>query len=468
MIDQNNNEYNLMLPVWSKNRKAESGNTAIKGAGKTYLPIMNGHNDNDYEHYKQRALYYNFVGRTTTGLKGTVFRKEPVVTLPDSMSTYIEGVTQSGETLTGFMQKVVKEVINPSRVGILIDYPSQSTENMSISDVEQSNIKPYVSMYVAESIINWREEVVKNKNVLTMAVIKEVIEKENANDKYKNDTINQYRVLELIEGAYTVSVYQANGKSEPSLIESVTPRVNGATLDYIPFYIINQNGISNNITSKPVVDDLTDINIAHYVNSADYENALHWSGVRTVIVSGWPEDKALELGKAMAIPEGAKAYFLVAPTDDALTKGMSEKERIMVSLGANLITSQANATTATSSLIQHQGEVSVITDIANNVSNVMTTVMRTVAEWIGASDKEKDSVSVKLNVDFNPLKMTGQDALAMVSVWQQGGIDKNTLYYNYRKGELIPETTSNADLDENIKAEQAERESNLLNVPQFE
>ena len=51
-------EYNEMSPIWAKNRAAEAGGATIKGAGETFLPKPNGQDDDDYNRYKKRAVYY--------------------------------------------------------------------------------------------------------------------------------------------------------------------------------------------------------------------------------------------------------------------------------------------------------------------------------------------------------------------------------------------------------------------------
>ena len=460
-VSTTNKQYNTMLPIWNKTRSAESGSNAIKGGGTKYLPQLNGHEDDDYDKYKGRTVYYNFTGKTATGLKGMVFRKEPVIQISDELTDISEHITPDGKSLTDLMQSVVSELINPSRVGILMDLPVQSTDGMTMQQVSELNIQPYLSMYVAESIINWRTETINNVKMLTMCVLKEESEEVNESDRFTTTATVNYRVLELIDNVYTVTIYDDGG----SIIgESIQPVINGVNLNYIPFWILNQNGESIDIVSKPVIDDIADINIAHYVNSADYENALHWSGVRTVIVEGWPEDQDIKMGSAFGVPLGAKAYFLTAPTDDALSSAMERKEGIMVSMGASLITKATGDVTATSSVIQHQGEMSTITDIANNVSRVMTMIMKIFNGWIGNEDSS--DINIKLNIDYNPLKMTGQEALALMQVFQGGGIDRNTLNYNYRKGEIIPANVSDEDLDANIKKEASDNEANLFNIPQ--
>ena len=462
-VSHKREEYLRYYPIWEKVRNAELGTESIKGAGERYLPKPNGIDEDDYAKYKKRAVYYNFVGRTCKGLKGMIFRKPPINKLPESMESYRDSITQDGKTITDFEADIVKELINPSRCGILLDAPEVDNNNLSIAEAEAMNIKPYLSLYKAESIINWRTSVINNVNQLSMCVLTEAVNEPNKNDKYKLDAYIQYRVLELIDGVYTVSIYRsknADSKGE-EFVRSYEPIFNGEKLAYIPFWILGASGIENDIIDKPILSDLADVNISHYVNSADNENALHWNGLPTIFVSGWPDDMALELGGAKGIPEGSTVTLIQPSAGGAITTAMIEKEKNMVALGANLITSSANTNsqTATSVLIQQQGETSIIGEIAQIVGRVMTEIMNVIAD---INNIEDDDIYCSLNVDFNPQRMSGSDAMALVQAWQAGAFDRNVLNYNLKQGEVIPSETDTEEMINNIKDEQSEREESLL------
>jgi hypothetical protein len=468
-VSKPRNEYNATLPLWEKARDAEAGGLKIKAGNEKYLPKPSGIDVNDYKNYVDRAVYYNFTGRTADGLKGMLFRKPPIVKFPDAAEDYNNSVSQDGQSLIDFTQDVVKELINPSRCGILLDAPNQEGENITVAQAEEQNLKPYLCLYNAESIINWRTETINNKSVLSMCVLVENIAKEDTADKFKLNYITQYRVLELVDGVYTVSIYKSQAKNSlDKTLESATfetsyvPRFNGETLDYIPFWILGVNGVSPDITNAPVMLDLIDVNIAHYRNSADNENALHWNGTPTLIVSGWPEDKPVVVGGAIGVPTDANVQLVEPTAGGLLPDAMVKKQNIMAILGANLITSEAQTdVTATSTLIQHQGDTATISDIGQTVSRIMTEILKVVAEALGESP---DDVSFALNLDFNPKKMTGADALALVQVWQSGGIDKTELNYNFKQGEIIRANRDEEEMEANIEQEQNDREQSLLSA----
>lgn len=440
-VETVNPSYAKYYAIWLKNRDAEEGSDAVKSKGEVYLPKSSGWDKEYYDNYKKRAVYYNFVSRTINALKGMLFRKSPMVTLPPELEYCVNNVTKDGQGIVDFAQSLVSEIINPSRVGVLVDYPSVDTSDMSIAQAEELNIRPYLSMYKAETIINWRTSVINNKEQLSLVVLKETYDVIDPNNRFDIQVGTRYRVLDLTDGIYSVTIY--NHKDE--LIDSVIPLVNSESLNYIPFYIFNQNGLSNNISTSPLMNDLTDVNLAHYKNSADNENALHWSGVRTIVVKGWPEGKALEMGTVLTTPAETEVSFLIAPAEDALTSAMDKKQEIMATLGANLIVSKANtsATTATSTLIQHQGETSEIQEIGLSVSRELTNILNIMYSWASNSDIIDNQVTFKINTDFNPKGLTGSEALAFSQMVLNGTMSQEVLDYNLLKGEVLAPNMEN-------------------------
>ena len=80
-----------------------------------------------------------------------------------------------------------------------------------------------------------------------------------------------HRVLLLVEGVYTQRLYDENNKL---VSDDIVPRKsNGSTWDVIPFEFIGS--VNNDETSdKAPLYDIAEVNIAHYRNSADYEDPV--------------------------------------------------------------------------------------------------------------------------------------------------------------------------------------------------
>ena len=61
-------------------------------------------------------------------------------------------------------------------------------------------------------------------------------------------------------------------------------------------------------------------------------------------------------------------------------------------------------------------------------------------QWAGLQP-----VTIKLNTDYLPTKMTPQELQALVQAWQAGGISPQTLFNNLKQGEIIAQEVTFED-----------------------
>ncbi|KDD63311.1 hypothetical protein L536_2173, partial [Bordetella bronchiseptica SO10328] len=155
-------------PRWERCRTALQGQDAVHAAGEKYLPKLAGQDKAEYDAYKGRAMFYGATARTEEALIGMVFRKEPTVTLPAALQPMIEDADLAGTPVDTFIENVTKEVIDVTRVGVLVDYPVASGEFMTVGQAQAAGMRPYLATYKAEAIINWRTARVRGVNQLVL------------------------------------------------------------------------------------------------------------------------------------------------------------------------------------------------------------------------------------------------------------------------------------------------------------
>jgi len=176
-------------------------------------------------------------------------------------------------------------LIHVNRVGVLLDWPSVDGD-ITMADAEKMNMRPYLVSYKAESIINWDTAIINGRSVLSMVVLREHVKKQG-DDMFEHKQSVQYRVLMLDEnGNYVIKIYSDNA-GKFSVVSETTPTVNGAPMKYIPFWIISEKGFVSPAPSEPILLDLADLNLAHYRNSADHEENVHWVAAKSIVLPGW-------------------------------------------------------------------------------------------------------------------------------------------------------------------------------------
>lgn len=457
-------ELTARLAKIQKVRDVVSGESAVKDGRELYLPKLPGHEsseDNAYKFYLEHAYFYPATSRTAAGLRGLVFRKDPLVVVPDELDKYKKNITADGQSLISFSKDVLMEVIQTNRCGLFVDFPENDRGEMSIAEAERLNIRPYVRMYQAENIINWRTKEIENETVTSLVVVKENIEiPDEGNLRFK--TILQARVLYLDDDrVYKQQIYR-EGIDEKNLStmvkvgETIVPKVNGETLDYIPFYPVTDRGVTWDF-SNPTLLPLAETNLSHYKNSANRESALIWTGNPSPVFSGYagnPDEGNIRIGSTSAImlQNGGTAQYLefTGQGINPIKEAMQEKEEAMAILGARIISPEKRtAETAESAMIHRAGEQGVLADIANSISDGLTYVMQFFGQYHKVADL--DAIEVELNTDFMPVEM-GSDSLARLSqMYQARLISYETYFYALQRGEIIDSTVTAEEEYERIK-----------------
>lgn len=425
-------ELKAILPQYRQIQDCIDGAPAVKKRRTTYLPQPDPTNETEenrqrYEDYLTRAVFYNVTGRTLEGFVGQVFIREPVVNLPNSLDVVQADANGEGVPLNQQAKSATGYVIAKGRAGLFSDYPATSGE-ITVEEQQQGNINPTITLYQPEYIINWRTKTIGSKVYLSLVVLKEEYVCED--DGFETKTAWQYRVLRLNDdNVYTVEIWRSTSDAGFAPIEGgeVIPTDSaGNAFNEIPFTFIGSKNNDSEIDNPPLYD-ISELNIAHYRNSADYEESSYVVGQPTPYASGltqqWVDEvmggqlKMGSLGGVM-LPENGEAGLIQAEPNQMPKEGMEHKERQMVALGAKLVEQQSVQRTATEAKMENASETSVLSSIASNVSAAYQKALTWCAQFVGAGD----NIEYVLNNDFDTNHMSSQEIAQVISSWVDGAI----------------------------------------------
>jgi hypothetical protein len=426
-LDQRHEHSAKMLPTWTKCTDAREGQTAIHAAGKTYLPRLSGQSDAEFKAYVRRACFYGAFSRTVDAFQGMVMRVAPSI---DQPSPLLDDVTGQGESLSEFIDDVLEDALVTGFGGVLVEH-APMVEALTLAQAQALGSRPYLAHFDAMSIINWRQE----KKRFTQVVLeeREYIDK----SEFEQEAVCVYRVLDLDDAGYyrqrkfVKSDKQAGDFTQEG--DDIYPLKNGVKLSEIPFYVIGQ------AERLPPLIDLVDLNISHYMTTADLENGAHYTGLPQPWTAGvqLPDGETLSVGgiSAWVFPDPqASAQYLEFTGQGlgALEKRLELKEKQMAALGAKMLSDSVVAETATAAGLRSSGEFSVLAQLAGQLGKIMSRACSFMHDWAGLGP-----VDIKLNTDYLPQTMTAQELQAIVAAWQAGAISSNTLFYNLKQGEII-------------------------------
>lgn len=440
--------YDHYLPDWQQCEDFTAGERAVKARGESYLPRLSGqqiteNNDADYQAYKARTTFFNATARTVSSMGGLIFRKDPAMSVPAGMETFVNDVTHTGESLRKYAAMLVKHNIKFGRCGTLIDYPAmQENGPITLAQRDRLGLRPKWAFYPAKSILNWWTGQINNQNVLTRVTLASTRDVPDPADPFKRDTVEVILECALDENNRYYQQYWLRGDTGWQMDgEPIYPRKNGALLERIPFYFLNPvDGSFDPV--KPPINDLVDMNRSHYRTAADYDHGLHYCGLPTPWATGVGDDEVSDgIGpNQMWSSRSADAKFGILEFTgqglEPLSKALAEKEAKMAALGADmLVQGKLAAETEGAKLLDKQGQHSVISAIADNTSQTIEAMLQFTAEWIGVAGE----VSYELNTDYLPTQISEGRMRELLTMVQAGRMSFETYFWNLKRGEVIPD-----------------------------
>lgn len=459
-------EYVEAQASWTLVKDCVKGSKAIKAKGVTYLPMPNPYDQSDinkkrYYALLNRAMFLNVTARTKVGLIGAIFRKTAEVDLPSEIEYLKDNANGSGQPLEQLSKRAVGEVLETARGGLFTDYAAIDTSNIANTVKAKTDLQQaHIHLYLADNIINWREDVVNGISRLVLVVLAEIYT-DIADDGFTFTTKYQYRALTLENGVYRHRLF----RDGITTLDAEPRDYNGNTFDHIPFHFIGAEDNDATIDKAPL-EDLAEVNILHYGNSATVEESGFISSQPTLFyTTNIAQDEfekwnpnGIQVGSTRGYSLGSegKAELVQASESQLALKLMEQKEKQMLMIGARIVQATGQAETAEAVRIRYSSDNSILGTVAGNVSDAMKSAMHDVLLYMKGSS-ESDAVKYWLNQEFFPETMTSQDILAQIQLWQQGIIAKSDLRTSLRQADIL-----DADRNDDMIDDENQNEAPIL------
>lgn len=437
---------------WRTCRDVFAGDDAVKDAAGLYLPPLAGQTADDagYIAYKDRALFFNAYSRTVDSLRGLVFRRPLSIDVPGDIKPWLTDITLTGQSLHAFAEEAFDDQLVISWGGIWVDHTRP--QGMPQSRAEERNMahRPYMRWYPAESILEVAVENAFGAHRVVRVRLYEVEEQAAPDDEFGTEMVEQWRVLELVDGRYQQRVFrnrehEENGQTVVTQVEvteePIVPLRNGQPLDYIPFHPFGNRGFATT-PPKPVLIDLARTNLSHYRTMADIENARHMTGFPMPVLaynSGGSGMDSLELGtqQGFLIPDNQAKWGYLSYGGEGL-KGLenaaAQKEMMMAMQGARMLLPEKLAAEAHATVqLRRYGETSVLGAAAIALEEALTWAVGEMVLWAGGTSE----IRIGVNRDFDPTMMEPTMLREMRETWKIGGISMEMWLDMLKRGELV-------------------------------
>lgn len=440
-VSTKNPTYERYLPVWQKTRDAVKGSSAVKNKRKEYLPAPD---DGDgtiakerYDQYIKRAVYTNFTGRTKNGLVGAAFRKHPEMELPNELEYLMQDATGDGLSIEQLAKDELSNLLETGRAFYLVDFP-QTDDGLSIEQVASMQLRASIIPYTAEQVINWKTTVINGRKLLSLVVLEESYI--DASDEFGHESEIQHRVLRLRDDGYTQQIY----RDDMPYSEEIYPlKGDGMKWDVIPGIFAGSQNNDSTIDDAPL-SDIADVNMAHYRNSADFEESCFLTGQPTLFIthSLTPEQWAsynpngIKLGSRAGhvLGDTGDAKLLQADANSLVSEAMAAKEKQMIAIGARIITDRTGNETAEGARIRFASENSVLGDLVGNLSGAM----RQCIEWCGVfMNVDADDVVFHINREFYDKSVDPQMIMSMITLLDRAIVSEQDIFSKLKMAGLV-------------------------------
>jgi len=392
--------------------------------------------------YRERAVFYPVAARTTNGLLSMLFNDWPRLEVPTTLDYLATNCDGSGTSIYQQSQCVAEDIISIGRNGLFVTYPEVEGP-LSRADMASGRYTATIHEIDADRIINWRLSQVGSQMKLSLVVFREEIE-EVQPDGYEVKCVTQLRELALVDGVFFDRKWRKNKDDDTWFVFSEsTPRDgSGNQWDEIPFIFV---GAKSNTTDvdKTTMYYLAKLNIAHYRNSADYEDSTWFAGQAQPWMSGvtsnhikMMQDNNMYVGSRnmLGVPAGETFGFASAPPNPAVRQAMMDKLDAMIGLGARYL--QPNGASKTATQAENEAAIthSDLSLISSNISEAYTLAIQWVARYMNVTLSENDGYT--LNKEFIEPDASPQEIQAIIAGFIQGAIPASDYFRWLQKVDL--------------------------------
>lgn len=437
-VDYTRSELTAIMPIYQIIQDALAGEETVKKQAEKYLPIpgfcKQGVNDPRYIAYLTRAVYYNVILPTQEALVGQIFLRPPLVKLPPLLAKMEENINGEGLTLPLLVRKAANHVLPYGRGGFLTDFPTVDRD-LSITEVESGDYSPFITFYEPWAINNWLVQKVGNKKKLTFLVLTEIYEHQEG-ETFAVTLKKAHRVYRLKDDICTVQLFK---ERKAVSLEMILKDNKGNPLTEIPFEFLGSENNDPEIDYPPFYN-LATLNIAHYRNSADYEESVFLVGQPTPVYTGLTEDWVENYFKdgvpfgsraSVPLPEGADGKLLQAEPNSMAFEAMCHKEDQMRAIGAKILNSKNTVERKQSEIeIEASSQKSVLTTIKDNLQHALVASLKRACLFTGANP---DEIKVELNDNFDLTSMTAEELRYLTELYVGNGISFGEFRDNLRR-----------------------------------
>ena len=414
------------------------GGPHMRSRGEVYLPKFPLESKDAYQARVDMTWLFNGVKKVRDDWAARIFEKPVTLNDPDTaLGALCQNVDGEGRDLSNFAKDLFEASLERGIAFIFVDAPRRPEGELTRGQVAELGLRPHMSILTLDEVLGWKSELIANAPVLTQFRISETIA-DPERGEFDDDTIEQVRVLSLIEGRVYVRIYRKNDKGEFGLFDEYPTDM--TQISVVPVY----TGRTGYFTAKTPLDDIAELNIAHWQRQSDASNCQHQTLTPMIHFKGMDVEQQAANGAGYAFasdnPDATIEIAEVAGTGLASAKvELDEIKDQMRQAGMQIIAERTGVTTATGESSDEKKSVTRIRMMADDLKDSLEIALGMMNDMAGIDD----STEVSVHTEFGSLDGLPMDEVR--NMYLDGVISREAYFNEGKRRGIIHESVEYTD-----------------------
>lgn len=459
--------YMDMAERWPLIDDLVGGTVAMRKARERWLPREEKEKDKSYDNRIQRSILFNGYSDTIRRIKSKPFSKpikitgeEDLVKIDPRLKELKKDVDGQGTNITNFAKEILGIGLNRGLVHVLVDYPSLEP-GLSLADERAINPKPRFIPIDPKDMLWWKfSKSLAGQNVLEEIRIMEAVEVE---DTKTGDLVEVQQIK--VYGREFVTVYQEDPNTKKWFMVGAPIAHTYGEIPIFTAYLQHDGRFK----SKPVLEDLAWLNLAHWQSSSDQRNILRFARCGLWLITGMDKEQVKEQGLCLganqwfAMPDTSANMKVVEHSGASISAGRQDlidlEERMQILGLQPFVSNRTGEQTATGKEIDEGRAVTDIQCWIRDIETLLEQCYESAKNWIVGPKRAKTvSMPEKFCIDiFSEFGLTSRGAAeieTLTSLRLSGELDRRTYWDEMRRRGLVDETLSTDEILERVENEE--------------
>lgn len=452
-------EYNEQVGSWVKIQTVLDGTEAMRGAGRSYMPQHWEESDGAYEERLSRNTLYNKTEITLDIWAGRPFEEllqedenEPP---PAQILEITDNIDLAGTDVDVFARRWFKDGVAKGFSHVLVEYPRREEVEgraRTLADDRAEAVRPYWVHIRPEHLFFAEAVMVDGRELLNEIRMFEVYQEREMFGTIEKPQIRRMFLMmdEAGNRRVGVEIYHPVEKAKKEedkwrIFDSYVMEIDEIPL--VTFYADRDAFM----TAKPPLEDLVDLNIAHWQSTSDQRAVVTVARFPMLALSGGTdENQELTIGphEWLWSPDPQGKFYYVEHSGKAIEAGRKDLEDLenqMSAYGAMFMQKKPGNPTATARALDSAEMTSPLQDAAFRFNDAMSVALYLTARWMGLDDGGK----MLAQTDFEPMSFESGDTKILLEARKNRDLSNRTFLTELKRRTILDE---GVDVDDEMTA----------------